>query len=397
MKILLSTFVLSSLVAGVALFSLNENHTIATVVQSSELGLVELSPRGEAGGYAMPASGCSVVHSIASATSDCAIATGYACIPTPPALPTGFVHECSSIVDLTVAHASAYSGIADGDSITVPMTVNNTGTDTYSNTFARAMIDIGNDGIGSLADYSGRSYDVALYIGTKPGVAPGGSSVFTTLSGSPWFAVEGTHAIGIRVDQDNVIDELDEENNRAPWETFTVGPAPAVFSQLSGRNETQGGAAQNNDFTILPTDDISLSWGSLNATGCTGSGFGTGGATSGTQTTVTEPADGLSITYSVTCTAADSTQHSSSLTVSAASNPPLINSNKRIIRKGEDIVIDWDPNGQPGCTLSSQLTGDPSVVGNESVTPQTTSTFTITCGASEDSIEVQVLPVIFES
>jgi hypothetical protein len=43
------------------------------IVESVEMGLSEMSPRGEAGGFAMPASGCSVAASHGLPIHDCSI------------------------------------------------------------------------------------------------------------------------------------------------------------------------------------------------------------------------------------------------------------------------------------------------------------------------------------
>lgn len=61
---LTALFVGSRVIAG-------NDHVTATESDSVELGLLELSPSGEAGGYAMPASGCAVVHS--GTVTDCEI------------------------------------------------------------------------------------------------------------------------------------------------------------------------------------------------------------------------------------------------------------------------------------------------------------------------------------
>lgn len=79
---------------------------------------------------------------------------------------------------------------------------------------------------------------------------------------------------------------------------------------------------------------------------------------------------------------------------------PTIDADQTFVRSGEDVTISWDPAGNPGCSLSAQLsTASPvTTVGSESVTISNTSIFTISCTSGrEDSVTVRVVPSIFET
>lgn len=62
LQILTPIFFFTSALLGLGSETVQINAPEYTATPSVELGLYEVSPRGEAGGFAMPASGCGVVH-----------------------------------------------------------------------------------------------------------------------------------------------------------------------------------------------------------------------------------------------------------------------------------------------------------------------------------------------
>ncbi|GEM_PF-2852659 len=394
MIILLPIFILNGLFFG-GQMPVMEDPLLQEVAYAAELGIVELSPKGESGGYAMPASGCSVVHTPAPP-----VCTGYICVP------GGYIHGCAATVDLQVAHVLPYSGIEKDDRVRISLDVTNTGTTDASSTQATVMIDYNNDGIGALTDAAGRSYDRPLYIGVQPGVFAGDTTRFITSSLDPWIARVGDHAIAIRVDHANQVPESNEGNNVTGWRPFTVidptlppPPSTGVTANLTG-HIVPGGTPQGGTLSIDPGDNVTLSWSSTGAVSCAGSGasFSTGSNTSGDDTTITEPVSGNN-TYTVTCTASDGSTDSDSLVVAVQLPGPTIDVDKTIVRKGEPIEATWDTKGHPNCVLLSPLTEDPHTINTETVSLNNSATLSIECdgGSSSASVDVKVLPVLFET
>ncbi len=78
-------------------FQSSETLVVDQDSNSVELGLLELSPLGEAGGYAMPASGCSVIHRDCTGGYGC---TGKDCTPVCQGWGPRYVNSCSISTDL---------------------------------------------------------------------------------------------------------------------------------------------------------------------------------------------------------------------------------------------------------------------------------------------------------
>lgn len=78
--------------------------------------------------------------------------------------------------------------------------------------------------------------------------------------------------------------------------------------------------------------------------------------------------------------------------------PPTITATPGIVRQGDSFLLEWDPQGNPGCSLSANAVADGSIAGSLTITAQTQSTYTITCtGDQSASVRVQVIPNIFET
>lgn len=77
---------------------------------------------------------------------------------------------------------------------------------------------------------------------------------------------------------------------------------------------------------------------------------------------------------------------------------PRIEVSRAIVRQGTDVTVRWYPEFNPGCTLSTNLTGDASVDGSDTVTVYSLTMFSISCaGDKSDTVTVQVLPSVYEN
>ena len=174
---------------------------------------------------------------------------------------------------------------------------------------------------------------------------------------------------------------------------------PSPTASLEVQNTTQGTGWTGNNITILPSEQIALRWGSSNAGSCNGSNFSTGGSTSGTQNTVTEPSAGGNTVYSISCSGA-----SDSLRVSVQAVDPTLTSNNTQVRQGESVTLSYNMQGNDPtqCTLVgpgvSYLAGSFSgQTGTLSVSISGDSTYTLTCPGGEADVTVELIPVVYDS
>ena len=137
-------------------------------------------------------------------------------------------------------------------------------------------------------------------------------------------------------------------------------PTPtATLEQRVGSS----GSWSGGDVNIVTGSEIHLKWSSTNATSCSGSGsgFSTSGL-NGTDTSITEPAAGNSITYKVTCTGAGGSAEDS-LTVTAvgvvtATLEQRIGSDGSwsgddvTINPGQQINLKWSSTNATSCSAT---------------------------------------------
>lgn len=143
--------------------------------------------------------------------------------------------------------------------------------------------------------------------------------------------------------------------------------------------------------SIALSQPATLSWSSSNATSCTGSGFSTGGATSGTKPvspSVTTP-------YGVTCTNAAGSASASQILTVVQPNATITASPSRV-RAGGTSTISWTSTDVNACRVSGPDLLVTSKTGSKTVTVNTQSTYTITCTTTgqpvTDSVIVDVTP-----
>ena len=158
--------------------------------------------------------------------------------------------------------------------------------------------------------------------------------------------------------------------------------------------------------TINPGENVELRWAS-DGTRCTGDAhFSTGPSSpaSGTQQTVTEPANG-DRTYTVRCydgsgPSAPSTTDTATVTISGGD--PTISANPLVVDCGSTSTVTWNANGHPGCAVSG-TNGD--TVGTPPLTTGSGATdalygetvYTIRCSDSTPaSVTIRVRPMFEE-
>ena len=174
----------------------------------------------------------------------------------------------------------------------------------------------------------------------------------------------------------------------------TVSVGPAVTAMLT---------ASVTD--IAPGGTTNLTWtGAGGATSCSGSGFSTSGALTGSVTV--SPL--VETTYTVTCFGAGGATLSDSVTITVgAAVAAAVTASFETIALGGSSTLTWSSANATTCTASSaedpSWTGARAVLGGtQIVTPMTSSTYSITCvgnggATSTDSVTVTVGPVVTES
>lgn len=219
---------------------------------------------------------------------------------------------------------------------------------------------------GSLlpADYNNGSYCIDAILTTTTGDGGGGGGV----EAAALLALGG---------------------NQSTWTiTYTLHTGTGVQAYSRGYTltytpPTQTTASLSASPSSITSGNYSLlTWSSTNATSCTGTGFNTGGATSGSVSV----APGSTTSYSVSCTGAGGTAtKSATVTVAAATAPPSITSftaTPSAVGSGGAVTISWGSANAEYCS-SSQFDTQGATTGSVTVNPTTSTTYTITCtGAS---------------
>ncbi len=144
-----------------------------------------------------------------------------------------------------------------------------------------------------------------------------------------------------------------------------------------------------------------ITWSSTGATSCTGGGFSTGNATSGTAPVT---ANGI---YTLSCSGAGGSCPVATATVGVcggATPTPVITATPARVRAGSTSHITWSGTGISGsCTisgpgLSRTATASACSVASTSadVTVDQQSTYTMTCGSAVSSVTVNLIPTFQE-
>jgi hypothetical protein len=165
--------------------------------------------------------------------------------------------------------------------------------------------------------------------------------------------------------------------------TVSVDSTPPTISLRTSPNSVASGGSST------------LSWSSINATSCTGSGGKLAGtlATAGTQST---GALSASTTYTVTCTGAGgNASQSAPVTVSAPAPTVTISASPSTVASGASSTVTWSSTNASSCTASGAGSGAEATSGTQSTGALTaTSTYTLSCtgtgGTTQQSATVTV-------
>jgi uncharacterized repeat protein (TIGR03803 family) len=166
----------------------------------------------------------------------------------------------------------------------------------------------------------------------------------------------------------------------SPGATSSAGASTAWFTQQFEVLAAPGASSPTASLTANPTSitagqSSTLSWSSANATSCTGTGFLTGNAVSGSVSV----APATTATYAVSCTnGSASASANATVTVTAPAPTASLTANPASITAGQSSTLSWSSTNATSCTGNGFLTGN-SVTGSVSVTPATTTTYIVTC------------------
>ncbi|MDO8600546.1 MAG: hypothetical protein Q7R73_02920 [bacterium] len=154
-----------------------------------------------------------------------------------------------------------------------------------------------------------------------------------------------------------------------------------------------------NPSSIIQGNSSVLSWSSNNADICTASvGWSGGKSLSGSQTVTPNQ----TTTYTITCSnSAGSDSDSATITVTPVQQPQpptvTISASPNSIIAGDSSVLSWSSSNATSCTASNGWSGNKSLSGSQTVTPNQTTSYIITCsnsaGSASDSTTVSVTPV----
>lgn len=175
---------------------------------------------------------------------------------------------------------------------------------------------------------------------------------------------------------------------------------------------TESGTCDDNSLTIRTGDEVRLMWSSQNATRCDAveqNGFATGGARSGTDTTIDEPVTNR-ITFTITCTGQGGAR-SETVDVVRQSAGPQLEVNPSRVRAGEAVTLSWNTTDSDptSCRLTGRdvppryatIAGLPSHTGQttaaDDIRVDVTTTYTLTCEGGTDTATVTLTSIIHET
>ncbi len=141
---------------------------------------------------------------------------------------------------------------------------------------------------------------------------------------------------------------------------------------------------------------VALTWSSAEASACTGTGFDTNGATSGTL--VLTPAASTTFTLACSNGAGDTARMSVSVMVKPMPLPTLsLSASAATVTRDDPVKLSWSATDAKTCTGTGFATNG-ATVGTATVNVAATSTFTVACSnalgrLTEKSIAVTALPM----
>jgi hypothetical protein len=281
---------------------------------------------------------------------------------------TGPNVTCAGAPDLTAGPITPTSATA-GQSVTLTSRATNTGNATG----------------GSMPMLFQVSQTGALFNSPYSAIPAAGGGV-QDMRASYTFPSAGTYQVRACANYNTswtaIATESNYANNCGAWTNVTVSsppPPPPPTCSLSA-----------SPATTVPS---TLTWSSSGATSCTGTGFSTGGATSGSQGVTT------SGSYLLSCPGVGGTC-TDSVALSCTGATANISASPVRIQAGSTSQVSYDANGADSCTITGP--GAPGTVATNACTLNPTSfttpalttqtTYTITCGAATDSVTINVVP-----
>ncbi len=312
----------------------------------------------------------------------------------------------ASNTDLT-ASTIAPTSIVSGLPVTFTSTISNVGAEATPTGFT-TLFQLAIDTAGTLAS------DIGTFARTTPLSA---SSNFTATYqyDNPPLAANSFLYLRSCADKSSGADvgsisESSEANNCSPWtrvdiSATTIQCSDGIDNDSDGRIDTADtgdctgptdpteGTEVTATLTANPTavalgESSTLTWSSTGATSCTGIGFNTNGATSGS--TSVSPAN--TANYIVTCTApGGSDTASATVTVGAAATADISVAPERVA-SGSSATVTWSSTGATVCSVAGPGLSSAAVSGSQSVTVTKQQTYTISCGTATDSATVNIIP-----
>ncbi len=412
---------------------------------SVEIGLAELSPIGEAAGYAVPASGSSNAVSVKlyRSVNKGSWSTANATIKEGDQVRLKWTSSgiISSVPGVSSSCVGSGSGFSTGNKLKgTDSSINEPGVGS-SRTFkvTCSCRVTGPDGVGFCV--SGSSSDslkitkvgkptVTLYRKINNGSWSTANATINsgdqvqlkwvssnakscTASAGSGFATQGrTSGTDTSIDEPSAgssnsykVTCSDGKNYVSDTITITKRNTPPTATLY---RKVNNGSWSASDATIKEGDTVQLKWTSTNATTCTptGGGFSTGNKTSGTDTDVNEPSAGKSIGFEVTCTGSGGTASdtlvvtkypvpTATLQVRDVTKDTSWTGSDLTFQAGNTISLKWNSTNSTKCTGSNFSTGnatggtvDPSIVPSLGETLQYVVSCTGSGGTAYDSLKV---------
>lgn len=152
-------------------------------------------------------------------------------------------------------------------------------------------------------------------------------------------------------------------------------------------------ALSANPTTVASGASSTLSWTSTNATSCTASGGWSGTKAVNSSQVVSNIT--VATTYTLTCTGTGGSV-ARSVTVQISATPPTVVVNltatPSTIMVGATSALTWTTTNATSCTASGAWTGARATSGTVNVSPAATTTYTLTCNGTAQSVTITVNP-----
>lgn len=319
--------------------------------------------------------------------------------------------ESCTVVSAQNAHAIRDTGVGMCTTTTPPQSADltagsitpTTAFQGQTRTLSGTITNIGSAGAGASTGHFQLTAPVSKNSTTaSPSVSaiPAGGSAAASFSYT--FQTSGTYSVRLCADWGGTVIESNEGNNCGPWTDISVSEAP-VGSSVSCSVNTQSAVVGGSvTYTAHPVAAATSPYSWLGSDGA--SGFGSNSTavrtfsapgTYGMQVTATNAASAAQCPL-VTVGAGWCTNATADLSIEAVPDR---------VRAGQSSTITWTAtgvNGQnanctvtgPGISWSSAVSAAPvcSASGNDTVTINTQSTYTLTCAGQTVTETVNVIP-----